>query len=43
MMHYILSNVTKQQDFNDGFYLGLAVAATIIVFILVRKFRNKKK
>ncbi len=40
MLAFILQ-ATKADNFKDGIYLGLAIAAAIALFILSRKFRRK--
>ncbi|SDC80637.1 hypothetical protein [Pedobacter soli] len=40
MLTFILQ-ATKADNFKDGIYLGIAVAAAIALFILSKKFSRK--
>jgi hypothetical protein len=38
----VLHESTKVSDFKDGAYLGLAIGAAIIIYLLSRKYLKRK-
>jgi hypothetical protein len=40
-MTLVILDATKTGNFKDGIYLGLAIGAAVVLFLLSRKFRRK--
>jgi hypothetical protein len=38
----VILQATKTQNFKDGIFLGLAIGAAVVLFLLSRKFRRKR-
>jgi hypothetical protein len=37
----VILQATKAGNFKDGIFLGLAIGAAVVLFLLSRKFRRK--
>lgn len=42
MMIAVFLQAAKADDFKNGIYLGLAVGAAVVLFLLSRRLRRKK-
>lgn len=40
-MTFVILDAAKADNFKDGIYLGLAIGAAVVLFLLSRKFRRK--